>query len=188
MSQIIIFDTETTGIPNWKTPSGGDDQPHIVSLAALMVEEQTKEVIQTLNLIVKPDGWEIPQETIDVHGITNELAAEVGVPEEAALNIFLNLWNGRKRIAYNTTFDNRIIRIATKRYKNEQVIVNWKDGQYECAMIGSKKVMGGKNPKLEAAYKYFMGTELEGAHDALVDTKACMDVYFAMKEASAEAA
>lgn len=34
MSQIIVFDTEATDIPNWKVPSHMPEQPHIVQLAA----------------------------------------------------------------------------------------------------------------------------------------------------------
>jgi len=188
MSNLLFWDTETCGIPQWREPSGSDSQPHIVSLAALMVNEESKEIIQSLDLIVKPDGWEIPQDTIEIHGITNEHAAEVGIPEHIVLGIFLQIWQGRKRVAYNTTFDNRIIRIATKRYSPESMIDNWKEGEYECAMIASKKAMGVKSVKLIDAYKHFTGKELEGAHNAMNDTKACMDVYFAIKEANSIAA
>lgn len=184
MRNIIIFDTETTGLPNWKEPSGDDCQPHIVSLAALMVNEESKKIIQSIDLIVKPDGWTIPEDTIEIHGITNEHAAEVGIPEHIVLGIFLSMWQGRKRVAYNTTFDNRIIRIATKRYSSESMIDAWKEDEYECAMIASKKAMGVKSVKLIDAYKHFTGKELEGAHNAMNDTKACMDVHFAIKEAN----
>lgn len=182
MSKIIIFDTETTGFPNWKEPSGDEVQPHIVQLAALQVDTESRKIIQSMDLIVKPDGWEIPQDTIDVHGITNEQALEVGIPEKDVLEIFLNLWHGNKRVAYNTTFDNRIIRIATKRYSDEQMIEGWKAGDYECAMIASRKIIGGKNPKLTDAYAYFTGDKLEDAHSAMADTLACMAVHFAIED------
>lgn len=181
MSEIIFFDTETTGLPNWKEPSGDKVQPHIVQLAAVQVDEDSKEIIQSINLIVKPDGWEIPQETIDIHGITTEMAMDVGISETDVLEIFLQLWRMKKRVAFNTTFDNRIIRIATKRYAGEAVINSWKEGEYECAMIASRKIMGGKNPKLTAAYKHFTGKDLENAHSAMADTLACMEVYFSIK-------
>jgi DNA polymerase-3 subunit epsilon len=185
MSNLIFLDTETTGLPNWKTPSGGDDQPHIVQLAALHVDSESRQIIQSIDLIVKPDGWEIPQETIEIHGITNEHALEVGLPEKDVLEIFLSLWHGNKRVAYNTTFDNRIIRIATKRYSDEQMIEYWKEGDYECAMIMSKKAMSVKSVKLIEAYKHFTGSELQDAHSAMADTKACMEVYFAIKDLDA---
>lgn len=182
MTQIIVFDTETTGIPNWQTPSGGEDQPHIVQLAALQIDLESQKIIQSIDLIVKPDGWEIPQEMIDIHGITNEMAMDVGIPEKDVLEMFLQLWKGRKRIAYNTTFDNRIIRIATKRYANEEVINAWKEGDYECAMIKSKKLMGVKSIKLVDAYKEFTGKELQDAHTAMGDAKACMELYFEIQD------
>ena len=39
-----------------------------------------------------------------------------------------------------------------------------------------------KTPNLGEAYKRFTGKTLEGAHSAIVDVKACMDVYFAMRD------
>ena len=137
--------------------------------------------------IIKPDDWIIEPEMTEIHGITMEQAMDVGIPEIEALEMFLALNEGcEKRIAYNTTFDNRIIRIATKRYLDDARIDKWKAGPYECAMALSRKVMGGKNPKLEVAFKYFMGDELINAHNAMADTKACMDVYFAAKAQGGE--
>jgi len=181
MRQIIFFDTETTGIPEWKKPSGDECQPRLVQLAAIVADENTGKISQRLDLIVKPDGWVIPDETIEIHGITNEYAHDVGMPEDLVLDMFLCLWDGCKRVAFNTTFDNRIIRIGTKRYCSEDVINKWKAGEYECAMIESRKIIGGSNPKLIDAYKHFTGKDLEDAHSAYADTKACMEVYFAIK-------
>jgi len=183
MSDLIIFDTETTGIPVWKEPSGGENQPHIVELAACRVDPESREVKDKLELIVQPDGWEIPKEVSDIHGITTEMAMENGLPEADVLRFFLEFWDGRKRIAYNTTFDNRIIRIATKRFSDEAGIAMWKGGEYECAMIGSRRVIGGKTPKLSEAYQHFMGKEIEDAHSAMGDVLATIDVYFEMKAA-----
>jgi DNA polymerase III epsilon subunit-like protein len=45
-----------------------------------------------------------------------------------------------------------------------------------------------KNPRLEEAHIHFMGYGIEGAHDAMVDVRACKDVYFklhSLKEVAA---
>lgn len=188
MGLILGFDTETTGLPVWKEPSDHESQPHLVQVAAVLCDENTGDVVEEMNVIIKPDGWIIPQEVIDIHGITEEMAAEKGIPEQEALQMFIDLW--RKcdlRVAHNTTFDNRLIRIALKRYLTDLVADEvWKDkAAYYCTMTNARKIMKGLpeagNGSLAASYKFFTGKELEGAHDAMVDTKACLEIYFAIK-------
>lgn len=185
MSQILFFDTETNGMVDWKRPSGGKDQPHIVQLAAILCDEETMQAVDTMNVIVSPDGWDIPEEISDIHGITTEQALKVGITEKEALQMFLKLWyQCDLRVAHNTTFDNRIIRIALKRYLPNLIPDDdWKDkDRYFCTLQRARKVMGGKKGHtLAEAYKHFMGKELENAHDAMADTEACMHIYFAMK-------
>ncbi len=182
MSNLILpFDTETNGMPVWKERSDGDNQPHIVQLAAVLTEEDTKKITQSMDVIIKPDGWTISEEMTEIHGITTEQAMDVGIPEQVALDMFLCLWNHRKRIAFNTTFDNRIIRIATMRYCSKEIQEEWHSGEYECAMQAARKDIGGKQPNLIDAYKHYTGKDLDDAHSAMPDTLACMEVYFAAK-------
>lgn len=188
MTEILVFDTETTGLPDWKSPSEAEHQPHLVQLAAHLVDVDTRAIKQTIDLIIRPDGWVITPELTEIHGITHEYACAVGVPEKLAVELFLLMWNGRKRIAFNTTFDNRLIRIATKRYFDEAISETWHEGEYECAMIASRKIMGGKQPNLAEAYKHFTGKEIQNAHTAIGDVNACMEVYFAVKDHLAAAA
>jgi len=176
-----FFDTETTGIPVWREPSDHQEQPHIVQLAALQVDIDTQKVIQSMDVIVRPDAWRIPQECIDVHGITNELAMDIGIPEPVAVDMLLALCKDKPRVAFNAPFDKRIGRIATKRYCSEPVMDEWQGGEFICVMQMARKVMGGKNPKLTAAYEHFTGRPLVDAHSALADTQAAFDVYFAIK-------
>lgn len=182
--KLLPFDTETTGLPVWSVPSGSEEQPHMVQLAAMLVDSETKEVLDSMDVIIKPDGWVIPQETIDVHGITNEHAMEYGIPEKEALQMFLDMYDqSNLRIAHNTTFDNRIIRIALKRYFPNLIPDEvWKDkNAYYCTLINFRKLIGGKKGHtLEEAYKYFTEEDMENAHNALADTQACMAVYWGL--------
>lgn len=190
---ILFYDTETTGLPLWEQPSDNPLQPHIVQLAALLVEPETKQVIQSLNVIIKPDGWEIPAEVTAIHGITTEYAAQIGIPESVALKLFLELWSGRTRIGHVQSFDARIIRIATKRYCEEAVINAWKEGLAQCTGELTKPILQMpaktrgkfKTPKLTEAYRHFFQKELQDAHTALADATACMEVFFALGKAGA---
>jgi len=176
---IFGYDTETCGIPNWKIPSDDPSQPHLVQLAAQLVNAETREVVDSMDVIIKPDGWEIPQETIDIHGITMEMAEKEGIPEQEALEMFLAMRGDHERVAYNKTFDQRIVRIACKRYLSEEAMEKWAVKEdHHCSMMMAKKSMGVKSVKLVDAYKHFKGVEMEGNHNAMADTKACLDVYF----------
>ena len=177
-----FFDSETTGIPNWKIPSDDPSQPHLTQLAGILVDMDTKKEISSIDVVIKPNGWTIPEECVALNGLDALYCATVGVPEDEAVRAFLMLGANVKRYAYNTTFDNRIIRIATKRYFPETVQVDWKAGEYACVMIAAKKAMAVKSVKLVDAYAhYFPDTPFPGdAHTALDDTRAAMAVWFAM--------
>lgn len=184
----LFFDSETTGIPDWKSPSDGENQPHLVQLAAKLVDINTRETVDAMNHIIRPDGWIIPQETIDIHGITMDRADAEGITEKQALFLFLEMWRrSDKRIAHGVTFDNRIIRIGTKRYCDDNMIDKWKNGQYECTGRLAKEIMfpgqkGFKIPSLVNAYKYFTGLPLVQTHDAADDVDACIELYFAIMD------
>ena len=85
MKPILFFDTETTGLPLWKEPSEDPRQPHLVELAALLVNPDTREMIAFMDVIIKPNGWTIPVDVSEIHGITTERALAEGIPEEEAL-------------------------------------------------------------------------------------------------------
>lgn len=193
----FFYDTETTGLPLFNQPSEHPDQPHIVQLAAALVDLDTRETVASLDIVVRPDGWTIPDEVAAVHGITTEHAAAVGVPESLALSLFLELWGRRTRIAHNEQFDARIIRIAQHRAGElEPELDAWKAGIARCtARLATpivkcpptaKMIAAGrkhyKTANLGEAVQFFTGKPLENAHSAMADVKGCMDVYFAIQD------
>jgi DNA polymerase-3 subunit epsilon len=189
MKTVLIYDTETTGLPVWKEPSGSVNQPHLVQLGATLVDVETQLVIASMDVIIKPDGWVIPDEVAAIHGITTEKALAVGIPEKLALEMFLAMRADAERVAYNKTFDQRIIRIAAKRYLDEAAQEKWAIKEdHHCAMQMARKDIGGKQPPLIEAYKHYTGKELESAHSAMADTLACKDVYFSIINAQEKAA
>jgi len=207
MNIAIFYDTETTGLPDFKAPSDAKQQPHIVQLAAAMVDLDERKVIQSIDMIIRPDDWVIPKEVSDIHGITHELAMETGVSEEEAINTFLALIEKpeskplqpvfHKRIAHNCSFDDRIMRTAFKRYLDDDNFCDrFKVAPSFCTMKAAlnivkappteKMIRAGfnkfKNPSLSECVKHFFDKPLDGAHNAMVDVQACIDVYFAITE------
>ena len=205
MNLALFYDTETTGLPDFKAPSEAAHQPHIVQLAALLVDLDTRQTIQSMDVIVRPHGWTIPDEVAAVHGITTEHAADVGIPERLAVEMFMDLWNNRNRVAHNEQFDARILRIALMRHQGnifhspsgKSVPDIWKEGRAECTArmatpicalppTDKMKAVGRfnhKTPNLGEAYRHFTGNDLQNAHSAMADVLACRDVYFAIKGA-----
>lgn len=203
MKNALFYDTETTGLPLWSEPSEHPGQPHIVQLAAKLVDVDSQKVVAAIDLIALPDGWEIPAETAAIHGITTEYASAVGVPERQILELLWNLWCASAvRIGHNESFDARIVRIAAKRFMDPLIDPamtlpsdTWKAGASLCtadmatplcALPPTEKMRAVgrhhyKKPNLGEAYRHFTGKTLEGAHSAAVDVDACMAVYFAIQ-------
>lgn len=193
MNLALFYDTETTGLPLFKEPSEHPSQPHIVQLAACLVDLDTRKTIASIDVIIKPDGWTISDEVAAIHGITTEHAMDVGIPEEMAVRMLLAMWGGRTLIGHNEAFDRRIVRIALKRLVDCQASYpgyvplseTWKAAESHCTCQLARphtKLEKNKLPKLGEAYQHFMGKPLENAHSAMADVQGCIAVYFAIQD------
>lgn len=197
MNLALFYDSETTGLPLFKEPSEHPGQPHIVQLAACLVDVDTRQTISSMDVIIRPDGWIIPDDVAAVHGITTGHALDVGIPEAMAVGMFMELHTKCSfRVAHNEQFDARILRIALMRLVGQEAADNWKAGKAECTALLStpicqipptaKMVKAGfnkfKTANLGEAYRHFTGKELENAHSAMADVQGCMAVYFAIQD------
>lgn len=86
---ILFFDTETTGIPDFKARSSDPSQPHLVQLALLTVGDNQIAPTETAVMIIRPDGWVITPELTAIHGISHERAMDEGIAEHEAVGMFL---------------------------------------------------------------------------------------------------
>lgn len=185
---ILFFDTETTGKAEFRLPAEHPSQPRIVQLAAILTGDNQIERA-SMSVIVRPDGFAIPKEAADIHGITTEIALQSGVPLVSALFLFSKLCEVSELIvAHNIDFDYLMIQAECARLSKPCKMT---DIARFCTMHAATdhcKLPGKygkyKWPKLEEAYRHFMGVEFTGAHDALADVRGCAAVYFAMKSAN----
>lgn len=120
--KILIYDTETSGLYEPSMPSKHPDQPHIVQVAAQLVDAHCN-VLEEFEAIVKPDGWTIPGEATEIHGITTERAMDEGFPEDEVLHQLLSMQSrASMRVGYNQPFDSRIVRIGL--YRHARIALN----------------------------------------------------------------
>ena len=182
---ILFFDTETTGLVNKAKPDSDLSQPRLVQLAAVLTTEEGNEVM-SMSCIVKPDGFEIPEQASNVHGITTKMALEVGLPIDIVMGMFSSFLDlSSLNVAHNYFFDKIIINNELSRL----CLNSLPSASNFCTMLATTDVCKIKNkygkykwPKLVEAHIHFFGEGFEGAHDALSDVKACKRVYFALKQ------
>lgn len=200
---LVFYDSETTGLPDFKAPSDAPQQPHLVQLAAQLIHVPTRQIVDYFDVIVRPDGtpeapaWVSDPKAIEAHGITTERAFAEGIAEAAAVDMLLALWNrAQGRVGHNEAFDRRILRIAVMRYLGRVEADRWYHAPFNCTqflaseimqMPGTEKMKAAgfkkpKPPKLSEAYEFFTGRKLEGAHNAMNDVNACVAVYFAIQD------
>lgn len=195
MATHLAFDFETTSLPLFREPSHDPRQPHIIQVAAGLFDD-TGRSLRSFSALVKPDGWEIPEEITDLTGITPAAAETYGIDEAKAIEGLVKLWAmADVRVAHNVSFDIRIGRIALKRFPGVCNPDTWVEGETVCTMDLMKSVCqlpptekmkaagnkGFKPPSLAEAYRHLFDREIGGAHNALNDMMACAEIYFAMR-------
>lgn len=169
---ILFFDTETTGLPNWKEPSDDPNQP-----------------FETWRDIVNP-GVSIPDEMAALHGITTEIAIEKGITPADMLTSFLRLASKATLIVgHNISFDIRMMRIQAARLTGEKwepavpTFCTMKQSTNHCRILAPtpRHAEHWKWPQLGEAVRHFFGEDLPQAHSALADCAAARRVYFHLK-------
>ena len=183
----LFFDTETTGLPkNYKASLlDFDNWPRMVQIAWQKYTE-TGELLDSEMFIVKPEGYKIPKEVSDIHGITTERAIAEGVDLSGVLNKFRDaMLNSEFLVAHNINFDEKIVGVEFLRKKTEKItkklprIDTMIAATDFCAIPGK---YGYKWPNLSELHQKLFGKTFDGAHDALVDVKACADCFFELKK------
>jgi len=117
--KIIIIDTETTGLPasRFSKIEDTDDWPHIVQIAWIVCEKRgtnrtgTKlREIKRESHIIKPRNWEIPIESMAIHGISNFRANVDGIPLEHVFHALRNdMETCDAMCCHNVAFDLKVI-------------------------------------------------------------------------------
>ena len=182
----LIFDTETTGMVQWKQPPDHPGQPDLVQLAMLLVDRDDWSILCRVSLLVQlAEGVKIDPEAEATHGISAEMCGRFGVQPIVAVSLFIQLcMQADIIVAHNISFDESVMRTALHRLGNKpdrfegRSLVCTKEATTDILKLPGK--YGYKWPTLAEAYRHYTGLEIENAHDALSDTLACLEVYRAL--------
>jgi len=184
----LIFDTETSDLPNFKLPADDPAQARIVQLGAMLCDGDDFAPVAELNTIIKPDGWTIAEGAQKVHGISLERAMDEGRPIADVIEEFDALFDRTDvLVGFNIRFDNKLVRGARRRLERpdrfgERPEV---DVMRLCTRICNipptaammrAGINYAKSPKLEEAFRIMLEREMPDAHDAMGDVRATRDL------------
>jgi len=182
----LIFDTETTGLPKrFNAPhTDTDNWPRCIQIA-WQLHDAMGNLIESQDFIVKPDGFNIPFDSEQIHGISTELAIEKGVPLAEVLDKFNEALAKTKFIVgQNLGFDVNIMGAEFHRLQVENPLQELPEldtctetTANLCQLPGGR---GGrfKLPTLTELHEFLFNEKFEEAHNATADVEATTRCFF----------
>lgn len=182
----IIFDTETTGLPrDWNAPiTDTDNWPRVIQIAWQLHDDMGR-LVEHRDFLIQPDGFDIPYDAEQIHGISTELAKEEGEPLEHVLELFNEaLGKAKFVVGQNIQFDINVcgcefVRTETDTPMLEMPILDTctETTANLCQIPGGR---GGKFklPTLTELHDYLFNVPFAEAHNATADVEATTRCFF----------
>ncbi len=182
----LIFDTETTGLPKrWNAPvTEVDNWPRCVQLAWQLHDEMGN-LIEQQDFLIQPEGYDIPYDAEQIHGISTELAANDGVPLAEVLTLFQEVLSKTQfLVGQNVGFDINIMGAEFYRAEVENSLATLpvldtctEDTALLCQIPGGR---GGKFklPTLTELHDFLFNKPFSEAHNAAADVEATSRCFF----------
>uniref|UniRef100_A0A6C0IIM2 Exonuclease domain-containing protein n=1 Tax=viral metagenome TaxID=1070528 RepID=A0A6C0IIM2_9ZZZZ len=191
--KVLIFDTETTGLPTERNASIMDVSkwPYIVQLSYILYDSETKQLIDIADdLIQLPIGVEITPGSEAIHRISQVMCQAHGIRMLDALNCFNKaLDNADLIVGHNLSFDKRMLMVESKRLgRFLRFNINGVQKPEYCTMKKTTDIckLEFKTPTGKPYFKYPTLSELhfklfdnlpKGTHNALADILICLRCY-----------
>ena len=182
----IIFDTETTGLPrSWNAPiTDTDNWPRVVQIA-WQLHNEMGEVIESKDYLIDPDGFNIPYDSEQIHGISTALAKDQGVPLVDVLNEFnIALTKAKFVVGQNVKFDLNVWGCEYHRMGIESPMGEM-DVLDTCTEVtaGLCQIPGGRGgrfklPTLTELHQFLFNQPFGEAHNATADVEATTRCFF----------
>lgn len=195
IGQIVVVDTETTGLWQEKFPTTDPGQPYLLQIAAKSYGPN-REVFSSFSRIIRPEGWTIEPEAEAVHGISEAYAHRYGVPLWIAMvELRASIEGASVIVGHNfNLFDRLVIEASIARTKSDdrwwrQKVGCIYDTQEHATPVLKLPGQWGdyKWPKLEEAVKHFANglepwASWTPTHRANDDIEATAFVYWSLQD------
>ncbi len=176
----LIFDTETTGLPkNWNAPiSDTDNWPRCIQIAWQLHDEMGI-LVEHQDFLIKPEGFNIPYDAEQIHGISTKLADEKGISLAEVLELFNEALSKTKFVVgQNVKFDLNIMgcefyRLGiTTELNNLPVLDTCTESTAQLCQIPGGRGGKFKLPTLTELHQKLFNTPFAEAHNATADVEA----------------
>ena len=188
----FIYDVETTGLPiriNRRLNYNNLDSFNNCRLISIswIITDNINDIIEKGTYYIKPDNFEVSQESINIHGLTNEFLEENGESIHNIIDLIKNIFTEKyeiiKIVSHNIDFDINVLKSELVRYNYSDLLIKINDIATYCTMLKSQSVMRvNKWPKLSEAYRYFYDEDITNAHQAEYDTLYCYKIFKKLSE------
>ena len=196
--KVLVFDTETTGLPIGRNPSieDVDKWPHVVQLSYILFDTVSKKVITMRDDLIKiPLEVEITPGSEAIHRISRVMCEANGISINDALNYFNKaLIQADIVVGHNISFDKRLIMVECRRSnKYQKFTTNGVRKEEYCTMRKGTDIcqidMTAQNgetylkfPTLSELHQKLFDYKPEGTHNALIDVLICLRCYLRIVE------
>jgi DNA polymerase III epsilon subunit-like protein len=184
----LFIDTETTGLPKkWDAPLKDlNNWPRLVQLGWLEYDKNGNELSRG-DYIVKPDGFEIPEDAARIHKVTTQIAKENGYPLKKVLKVLNALIDKSDYVvAHNISFDEKIIGAE---FLREYINTKLFEKNRFCTMESTVDFMklpankgGYRFPGLSDLHRKLFNEGFSESHNAFADIKATAKIFWELKK------
>lgn len=157
----VVVDVETTGLDC--------EKDRIIEIGLLKIKDN--EITDSFECLIQ-SGKTVPENIVQLTGITNAMVEEKGLTEGEALEKVQALIGNNILVGYNVTFDLSFLQKLSERVGKNLVIKRTKD----VMQLARRKLDDLKNYKMETVASYF-SLEIGSRHRALTDCQLTYEIY-----------
>ena len=167
---MLVFDTETTGIP-FHPSSKPDVQPRVIEFGAVLLDDEW-EVVEECELLINP-GAPLPAIITKITGLTDDDLADAPGFDEVYPKIEALFGRADAVAAHNLPFDLTMLELDITRLDLAPLDLG---GKRLICTVQEHFEEFGKRMKLQQLYEHYTGGPLRQTHRALDDVMALATV------------